>query len=99
MSSELYPPLPILLIDDEEAWLRTMALTLKGTLGINNVIRCCDSRQGMTILAEQDVGLILLDLTMPYLSGEDLLQMIAQEFPDIPVIILSGLNQLETAVR
>ena len=99
MTSELYPALPILLIDDEEPWLRTIALTLKATLGINNVIRCRDSREAMNILENQDVGLILLDLTMPYLSGEDLLLMIAQEFPDIPVIILSGLNQLETAVR
>ncbi len=99
MSNELYPPLPILLVDDEEAWLRTMSLTLKGTLGFNNIIRCSDSRDVMNILADQDVGLILLDLTMPYLSGEDLLQMIVQEFPEIPVIILSGLNQLEIAVR
>lgn len=99
MNSAPYPTLPILLVDDEEAWTRTLALTLKGTLGINHVIRCHDSRLVMEMLRERDVGLIILDLTMPYLSGEDLLQMMVQEFPDIPVIILSGLNQLETAVR
>ncbi len=99
MTKELYPALPILLIDDEEPWLRTIALTLKSTLGIDNVIRCPDSRKVMDLLADQEVGLILLDLTMPYLSGEDLLLMIAKEYPDIPVIILSGMNQLETAVR
>jgi len=99
MTEALYPELPILLVDDEEAWLRSLALTLRGALGINNLIRCNESRKVMDILSEQDVGMVLLDLTMPYLSGEDLLQMIGQEYPDIPVIILSGLNQLETAVH
>lgn len=99
MTEALYPELPILLVDDEEAWLRSLALTLRSALGINNLIRCHESRKVMEILSEQEVGLILLDLTMPYLSGEDLLQMIGQEYPDIPVVILSGLNQLETAVH
>jgi DNA-binding NtrC family response regulator len=99
MNETRYPTLPILLVDDEEAWLRSLALTLKSALGINNLIRCHESRKVMDILSEQEVGLILLDLTMPYLSGEDLLQMVGQEYPDIPIIILSGLNQLETAVR
>lgn len=99
MTESLYPDLPILLVDDEEAWLRSLSLTLRGTLGINNLIRCHESRKVMEILSEQDVGMVLLDLTMPYLSGEDLLQMIGQEYPDVPIIILSGLNQLETAVR
>jgi DNA-binding NtrC family response regulator len=52
----------------------------------------------MTILGQQDIGLILLDLTMPHLSGDELLEQIVAEYPQIRVIILSGMNQLETAV-
>ncbi|BBA71838.1 sigma-54-dependent transcriptional regulator [Geobacter sulfurreducens] len=99
MSPEKYPPKPILLVDDEAAWLRSLSLTLREATGIDNIIKCSDSRQVMDILRETEVSLILLDLTMPYFSGTDLLQMISQEYPDIPVIVLSGLNQVETAVR
>jgi len=100
MTSEpLYPALPLLLIDDEQPWLRSLSLTLREMAGISNVIKCHESRDVMALLARQEVSMILLDLTMPHLSGEDLLPMINQDYPHIPVIILSGMNQVETAVR
>lgn len=86
MSPEKYPPTPILLVDDEAAWLRSLSLTLREATGIDNIIRCSDSRQVMAILRGTEVSLILLDLTMPYFSGTELLQMIGQEYPDIPVM-------------
>jgi len=36
---------------------------------------------------------------MPHLSGEELLGLITEKFPEVAVIIISGLNQVETAVR
>ena len=53
----------------------------------------------MDIIARENIGLVLLDLTMPNVSGEVLLQQIVEEYPEIGVIIISGLNQLETAVN
>ena len=99
INEALYPAFSVLLIDDEEAWLRTMAMNLALSGGINNVIRCQDSRKAMEILAKQEVGLVLLDLNMPHLSGEELLPRILEEHPDVAVIILSGLNQIDTAVN
>ena len=52
----------------------------------------------MGILGARDVGIVLLDLTMPGLSGEDLLARITEEHPGVIVIVISGMNQLETAV-
>lgn len=95
----LYPSYKILLVDDEAPWLRSLGIILERSAGINNCIKCLDSRQVMEILAAGDVGIVLLDLTMPHLSGKELLPMIAEEYPDIPVIILSGMNQLETAIH
>ncbi|SHJ31218.1 DNA-binding transcriptional response regulator, NtrC family, contains REC, AAA-type ATPase, and a Fis-type DNA-binding domains [Malonomonas rubra DSM 5091] len=97
--NNLFPALPILMVDDERPWLRSLALTLKEMAGINNTIKCTDSREVMKIMAEQEVCLVLLDLTMPHLSGTDLLTMIHADHPDVPVIILSGMNQVETAVQ
>lgn len=99
MKKQLISSLPLLLVDDEPSWLRTLTVTLKSAAGINNIVPCMNSRNVMSVLAEQKIGLVLLDLTMPYLSGEELLQMISREYPQIPVIILSGMNQLETAVN
>ncbi len=98
MSESLYPSFGILLVDDEPAWLRSLGMTLEGPGGISNLILCRDSREAMGLLARHDIGLVLLDLTMPHLSGRDLLQMIAENHPEVTVIIISGMNQIETAV-
>ncbi|WP_029910496.1 sigma-54-dependent transcriptional regulator [Pelobacter seleniigenes] len=98
MEKTLAPSFSVLLVDDEPSFLRSMSLTLERTGRINNLLRCEDSRQVMEILATRDVGLVLLDLTMPYLSGEKLLPLIVEEHPEVVVIIVSGLNQVETAV-
>src|SRR5690349_12647903 len=99
MIDSLYPSFGILLVDDEEAWLRSLSMTLGLSGGISNLVRCSDSREVMGILAGGQIGLVLLDLNMPNLSGEELLKMIVQEYPAIPVIVISGLNQVETAVE
>jgi DNA-binding NtrC family response regulator len=99
MEQALYPSYKILLVDDEAPWLRSLGIILERSAGINNSVKCLDSRQVMGILATRNVGIVLLDLTMPHLSGEELLPMITEEYPDIPVIILSGMNQLETAIK
>lgn len=94
-----YPHRPLLLVDDEPAWLHSLAVNLKLNAGINHLIECNDSRKVPELLAREEISLVLLDLTMPHLSGEDLLPQIVEDHPAVPVIILSGMNQLETAVR
>jgi len=99
MDKKLYPAFSVLLVDDELPWLRSLSMTLEGPGGISNLMQCHDSREVMALLEEHRIGLVVLDLTMPYLSGEDLLTRIVTEHPQIRVIILSGMNQLETAVN
>jgi DNA-binding NtrC family response regulator len=99
VNENLHPNFRILLVDDEPAWLGSLALTLESRGRISNLATCSDSRQVMDILGLGDVGLVLLDLTMPHPSGEELLAQIAERHPEIAVIVVSGLNQVETAVR
>jgi DNA-binding NtrC family response regulator len=99
MSESPYPRFAVLLVDDEAGWLHTMALSLERAAGVTNVLTCQDSREVMGLLDRHDVGVVLLDLTMPHLSGEALLARITEEHPEVAVVIVSGLNQLETAVR
>jgi DNA-binding NtrC family response regulator len=99
MSDTPYPDFGILLVDDEPDWLSSLSLTLESCAGISNISTCNDSRQVMALLDRGGIGLVLLDLTMPHLSGEELLATIAERHPEIVAIVISGLNQLETAVR
>ncbi|GFO55304.1 sigma-54-dependent Fis family transcriptional regulator [Geomonas sp. Red276] len=95
----LYPNFRILLVDDEPTWLRSLSLTLKSVAGLTNLVTCDDSRKVMEMLDQGGIGMVLLDLTMPHISGEELLKTIAERHPEITSIVVSGLNQLETAVR
>jgi len=94
-----YPEKPVLIVDDEPAWSHSLTLSLKVSAGINHVISCHDSRDAMGLLGDKEYSLVLLDLTMPYVSGETLLAEISEIYPGIPVIIISGMNQIETAIR
>lgn len=99
MKETRYPEFGVLLVDDESSWLRTMSMTLAIEAGINNIHRCSDSREVLGLLAAQDIGLVLLDLNMPHISGLELLPMIVEEFPQVNVIVVSGLNQVDKAVQ
>lgn len=99
INQSLYPEFGVLLVDDEAPFLRSLSITLERSGGINHIQRCNDSRKVMGILQTESIGLILLDLTMPHISGQELLAIITEQHPDISVIIISGLNQVESAVK
>jgi DNA-binding NtrC family response regulator len=50
-------------------------------------------------MAEQEVGVLLLDLSMPHLSGQELLKQVTADYPDVSVIVMTATNDLETAVH
>ncbi|GGY04238.1 sigma-54-dependent Fis family transcriptional regulator [Litchfieldella qijiaojingensis] len=99
MTKNLYPSFGLLLVDDEPSFLRSLSIALERSGGITHIHRCQDSREVMETLARENIGLVTLDLTMPHLSGERLLTQIVEEHPDMGVIVISGLNQVETAVN
>jgi two-component system response regulator HydG len=98
MSYMIHSPNPVLLVDDEQVMLVSARMMLNSA-GIDNVITTDDSRQVMSFLSEQEVSAIVLDLSMPYLSGKELLVEINHEYPHTPVIIMTATNELETAVE
>lgn len=93
------PPIPLLLVDDDKFWLKAIKSALDLHAGINNVLTCQDPRGVLQILAETEIAAVILDLTMPHLSGEELLAFIRTNYPQLPVIVLTVHNQLDTAVR
>lgn len=97
MHEAQYPVHPVLLVDDEAAALMGFRLALEAE-GISHLVECSDSRKAGKILAGQTFSAVLLDLRMPHVSGEELLPKIVADFPDVPVIVVTGANDVETAV-
>ena len=93
-----HPRLPVMLVDDEVQALDSFELALRSG-NVNNFLRCQDSRDVMPLLAEQDIEVMLLDLRMPHLSGEELLSQITTDFPHVPIIVITGADDVETAVK
>ena len=98
MKPTLFPHNPILLVDDEPNSLRGFKITLTAA-GINNLLLCQDARKVMQILSSHKIEVILLDLIMPFIPGETLLSMISDDFPEIPVIIITGNTEVDMAVQ
>ena len=87
----------VLLVDDEEQILLSYSVILS-TSGIKNVITIQNSRDVMPFLAENNVAVIVLDLIMPHVSGNQLIKEINREFPHIQIIVMTAMNELEIAV-
>ena len=90
--------MPVLLVDDDPQVLHSASIVLRSS-GLAHVLTVDDSRSVMPLLAERDIGALLLDLTMPHLSGHGLLEQVTEDHPDIPVIVMTATNDLQTAVQ
>ena len=89
---------PILVVDDESSYLELV----KGLLndeGYKNVLTENNPLKVMPLLERTDVDLILLDVYMPEMNGLDLLEKIYAEYPSIPVVIVTAVNEVEIALK
>jgi signal transduction histidine kinase/CheY-like chemotaxis protein len=89
----------ILVIDDEEVVRRTAKSTLERA-GYDIVV-AEGGREGVEVFRAlaNKVALVLLDLTMPDLNGEEVLRRLKQIRPDIKVVLSSGYNEMEVIQR
>jgi len=97
MEYQNFPLNPILLVDDEMHLLKSYSITLNEA-GFNNLILCSDSREVYNFMESRTIEMVLLDLTMPHISGQEILTQIHADYPGIPVIIITGNNDIENAV-
>ncbi len=88
----------ILVVDDEKVVRDGCHRVLTGK-GYKEVFLAENGQQAMETLAEKPVDIILLDLKMPVMSGEEVLEKTSVEYPEIPVIIITGHGTIDTAVE
>ncbi len=97
MEKSLYPHSPVLIVDDDIYLIETINDILQH-FGINNILTCSDSRKVMDIVKNNNISTILLDLGMPHISGREILEMLCKDYPEIPVVIVTGERAVESAV-
>lgn len=79
----------ILMVDDDDDLRKLLRALLEGD-GYE-VFSCRDASRALKVFASRgDVDLLLTDFRMPQMTGVELAQKIADEKPDLPVLILSG---------
>jgi DNA-binding NtrC family response regulator len=78
----------VLLVDDEEAFVNTLAQRLK--MRELNVETVYDGEQALAHVKSKEPDVMVLDLKMPGLHGMDVLKEIRKSYPKMQVIILTG---------
>jgi PAS domain S-box-containing protein len=89
----------VLIVDDEEIVRRTASLALE-RLGYKVVV-ASDGSEAVELFQRlsSQIALVILDLSMPTMSGEECLKKLKGIRPDIPVLLSSGFNEAEAVRR
>ncbi len=89
----------ILIIEDEESIRRVLKKVLIDENKSYKIIEASDGVTGMESIKKNKVDLVLCDIKMPKKDGIEVLKFLIQDFAEIPVIMISGHGDLETAVE
>ncbi len=90
-------PARILVVDDEFSIREMLQDTLQQT-GVYQVEAAEEGRMALQKLRAERFDLVITDLRMPEMDGNRLLDICRHEFPDIPVVVITGYARLETAI-
>jgi len=88
----------ILIIDDDIAVTNYLKVFLTQT-GLFNIVVVNDSREVPGLLDREAFDIILLDMDMPNVSGIDILSDMRGKKLDIPVVVLTGVSDVDLAVN
>ena len=86
----------ILIVDDEELILKSISRVLRNENC--RILTAPSGEEGLAILKNNDVHLVISDQKMPGMSGLDFLKRVQREYPQILTIMLTGLAELKIAM-
>jgi len=87
----------ILVVDDEVSIRRTLREILE--YEDYEVHDAVDGEEALEAIRSDPYDLVLLDVKMPKIDGMEVLKTMAEEMPEIPVVMISGHGTIETAVE
>jgi len=86
----------ILFVDDELSILSTLKRLLRREP--YDILTADSGQQGLEILADNSVDIVISDMRMPHMSGAEFLQQVKQRYPHTKRIIMSGYADIEAVV-
>lgn len=87
----------ILIVDDEEIVIRSCRRILGDSTYV--VDSAHDGQDALRKVDETEYDLIILDIMMPGIDGLEVLQHVKERHPDVDVIMMTGLSEIQTAVK
>ena len=87
----------ILLVDDDLSVRQLLAESL-GLFGHTCSV-ACSATEALEALARERFDLVLTDIQMPAISGTELLAIVRSKYPDIDVVMITAVMDVETAIR
>ena len=89
----------ILIIEDEAAIRRVLKKIISEENEAHNVEEAEDGLQGIEMIMNTDYDLVFCDIKMPKMDGVEVLEKAKKIKPEIPIVMISGHGDLETAVN
>lgn len=86
----------ILVVDDDRSMRSTLIELLEGQ-GLR-AIAASSATEALELLQARTIDLIITDLRMPGMKGEELLQQCRSIFPEVPVIAITAFGSVQDAV-
>ena len=86
----------VLIVDDEKNIRAGLSHALE--LDGYDTLLAADGQEALEIIADSEVDLVIADLKMPRVSGQELLRRLVEQYPSVPVILLTGHGTIATAV-
>lgn len=87
----------ILIVDDEEIVIRSCLRILGDSGYVVDAVR--DGWEALRRVDEAPYDILILDIMMPKVDGLEVLQRVKESHPDVDVIMMTGLSQVQTAVK
>jgi len=89
---------PTVMVVDDQATVRRSISGILEDEGYK-VIAASDGAEALNLISSENPDAMLLDIWMPGPDGIEVLEKVKQDYPDLPVIIISGHGTIETAVK
>jgi DNA-binding NtrC family response regulator len=97
-SSAVSSLIPNVLVVDDDPTIRGQLLRLYSHSGYT-VVPVSSAEEALTQLREGNIDFVITDIKLPGLSGIDLIAHMQENFPDVPVIAITGFKDIDTAVN
>ena len=89
----------ILIIEDEAAIRRVLTKILSEENDTYSVEEAEDGAKGLEKIKNNDYDLVLCDIKMPKMDGVEVLEAVKKIKPEIPMVMISGHGDMETAIQ